>query len=396
MQTVNWAGQSYNIPNQRGDTPWSGLSDFAIAVAAKGINTNGGAFTLLADLNFGATFGVVSTYFKSRTANIATAGILRLASADTIQWRNNANGGNVSLSKNSSDELLWNGSRIILAGGGLIVNADISASAAIAFSKLAALTSGNIIVGSAGTVPTSVAVSGDATLVASGALTLATVNSNVGSFTAANITVNAKGLITAAASGSAGVSSVSGTANQITSTGGTTPVLALASPLTTPGAITVSGNLTFSPTTAGIVGTTTNNNTAAGNVGEYVESLSAANVNAAATGVYDDLTSISLTAGDWDISVIVTYENNGATWTGTGFGIGTVTGNNATGLITGQSVSYNFWASSSTTPTQLTSTVPPYRKSLSGTTTIYLKRFFTYSAGTPRTVGGRISARRVR
>lgn len=56
---------------------------------------------------------------------------------------------------------------------GVIVNADISASAAIAFSKLAALASGNILVGSAGTVPTSVAMSGDATLIASGALTIA-------------------------------------------------------------------------------------------------------------------------------------------------------------------------------------------------------------------------------
>ena len=53
-----------------------------------------------------------------------------------------------------------------------ITNAKVAASAAIDFSKLAALTSGNIIVGSAGTVPTSVAMSGDATIVASGALSL--------------------------------------------------------------------------------------------------------------------------------------------------------------------------------------------------------------------------------
>lgn len=56
---------------------------------------------------------------------------------------------------------------------GVIVNADINAAAAIAFSKLAALTSGNILVGSAGNVPTSVTMSGDATIIASGALTIA-------------------------------------------------------------------------------------------------------------------------------------------------------------------------------------------------------------------------------
>lgn len=56
---------------------------------------------------------------------------------------------------------------------GSIVNADINAAAAIAFSKLASLTSGNLLVGSAGNVPTSVAMSGDATMIASGAVTIA-------------------------------------------------------------------------------------------------------------------------------------------------------------------------------------------------------------------------------
>ncbi len=56
---------------------------------------------------------------------------------------------------------------------GSITNTEINASAAIAYSKLAALTSGNILVGSAGNVATSVALSGDATIVASGAISLA-------------------------------------------------------------------------------------------------------------------------------------------------------------------------------------------------------------------------------
>jgi len=55
----------------------------------------------------------------------------------------------------------------------VIVNADVKTDAAIAFSKLAALTSGNILVGSAGNVATSVAMSGDATIVAAGTLTIA-------------------------------------------------------------------------------------------------------------------------------------------------------------------------------------------------------------------------------
>lgn len=50
-------------------------------------------------------------------------------------------------------------SKLVLTNS--IVNADINSAAAIAFSKLAALASGNILVGSVGNVATSVAVTGD-------------------------------------------------------------------------------------------------------------------------------------------------------------------------------------------------------------------------------------------
>ncbi|MHA2401570.1 MAG: beta strand repeat-containing protein, partial [Candidatus Kariarchaeaceae archaeon] len=53
-----------------------------------------------------------------------------------------------------------------------IENADIKAAAAIAFSKLEAMTSGNILVGSAGNVPTEVTMSGDVFIIASGATTI--------------------------------------------------------------------------------------------------------------------------------------------------------------------------------------------------------------------------------
>ena len=55
---------------------------------------------------------------------------------------------------------------------GTIVNADVSTSAAIAFSKLGTLTSGNILVGSSGNVVTSVNPSGDVDVSNTGAFTV--------------------------------------------------------------------------------------------------------------------------------------------------------------------------------------------------------------------------------
>ena len=56
---------------------------------------------------------------------------------------------------------------------GSVTNASVASDAAIAFSKLAALTSGNIIVGNGSNVPTSVALSGNVTLSNTGVATIA-------------------------------------------------------------------------------------------------------------------------------------------------------------------------------------------------------------------------------
>jgi len=64
---------------------------------------------------------------------------------------------------------------LVYAIGGTypIVNADIAAAAAIAYSKLATLTSGNIVLGSAANVATSTAVTGDVTISSTGVTAIA-------------------------------------------------------------------------------------------------------------------------------------------------------------------------------------------------------------------------------
>lgn len=52
---------------------------------------------------------VFSSTFRSNGSNIATSGVFRLANTETIGWRNNANNGNLLLSVDSSDRLLFNG-----------------------------------------------------------------------------------------------------------------------------------------------------------------------------------------------------------------------------------------------------------------------------------------------
>ena len=67
-------------------------------------------------------------------------------------------------------------------------------------------------------------------------------------------------------------------------------------------------SITFSPTTSGIVGTTTNNDATAGIVGEYISSTVLVGSAVALTDTTPaNITSISLTAGDWTVSANIAY-----------------------------------------------------------------------------------------
>jgi hypothetical protein len=133
---VVYNGTTYTVPGT-GDQSWSGtngVDGLLIALAQNAFQKTGGLFSLSADSDFGPSAGLVSTYFKSRSSNVAASGALRLAVGDTIGFRNNANLADLSVGVNGSDQLTFGGTKLLLSGA--VVNADINAAAAIAYSKL--------------------------------------------------------------------------------------------------------------------------------------------------------------------------------------------------------------------------------------------------------------------
>ncbi len=148
--------------------------------------------------------------------------------------------------------------------------------------------------------------------------------------------------------------------------------------------VTLLGSLAFNPTTAGIVGTTTNDNTSAGNVGEYVESIYT-NTSFGANGVAADITTITLSAGDWDVTINGNIGNSGATITGNLLvGISVTAGNSLTGLVTG----VNQWIIGVVALSQLPNyCIANYRMSLSGSTVVRVKSYADYTSTAPTTTG---------
>lgn len=148
-----------------------------------------------------------------------------------------------------------------------------------------------------------------------------------------------------------------------------------------------------SPTALGV---TDGSNAAAGVVGEYVESLvAAATAWPTTTGLYADGTSISLTAGDWQLTAMLNTVRGGSNVTIQNLGISTTTGNSSAGLVAGQNLAVNTIDTLGAGTDALTMTVPVYRQNTTSTTTYYLKVNATFAGAAP-TYSARLSARRVR
>jgi hypothetical protein len=141
-----------------------------------------------------------------------------------------------------------------------------------------------------------------------------------------------------------------------------------------------------------IRGTTTNDAAAAGFVGEYVEVKNNSATSCPTSGTIGGDHTISLTAGDWDASFTLYYDENAATTaTQSDAWIGTVTGNSATGRDLGN----NYGTLLLSAIDEHVLAVPSYRISIASTTSYYLK-VRCYYTGTAPDYRYRLSARRVR
>lgn len=140
-----------------------------------------------------------------------------------------------------------------------------------------------------------------------------------------------------------------------------------------------------------ILWSSTNDSATAGDIGEFAQSLVTSSPGVTLlTATATNVTSIALTAGDWDVEGAVNFSGTSSTVTVRQAGISATSAT----LPTDGSQVHNGYAT--TTTSEISSvTLPRKRISLAAPATIYLVASATFSAGS-MTSFGQISARRVR
>jgi len=167
-----------------------------------------------------------------------------------------------------------------------------------------------------------------------------------------------------------------GTGNVVLQTSPTliTPILGVAT----------ATSLQFSPSTGGIIGTTTNNNAVAGDVGEYISSINSTPVGLS-SDVAANITSVNISAGDWNIEGNVFFEPIGTTtnfvcWTSL-----TSASTPSVPLLNGINIAGG----------NIGMNTPYLRVSVAAPTTVYLSAIVAIGSGSCSATGA-IYARRVR
>jgi hypothetical protein len=135
-------------------------------------------------------------------------------------------------------------------------------------------------------------------------------------------------------------------------------------------------------------------NPLAGDLGEYIESIIGAGspVSVTTSNAIQNITTISLSPGDWDVSAMVGIVGVAATFT-TGFdgGVSLVNGTTLDG-ITSVKIRWPSWQSGAAF---MNGTIPRTRYSIASTQTVYLNTRVVFTAST-MSAYGTVNARRVR
>lgn len=150
---------------------------------------------------------------------------------------------------------------------------------------------------------------------------------------------------------------------------------------------TFTGAITPSQT-AGIVGTTTNNNANAGSVGEYQSQTSSP--AGATSGAAGNVASLTLSAGDWDVTGTILFAGAASTTTSE-----VVAGLSTTSATFGTVGSYTMLFPVGAAGQSNAIATPVMRFSLSAPTTVYLVGLSVFATSTLN-YSGLLRARRVR
>lgn len=161
--------------------------------------------------------------------------------------------------------------------------------------------------------------------------------------------------------------------------------------------LTINGvNYSAAPSTvesSSVTGTTAGDNASAGRLGEYVITADGGTVSAGTSGQFVNYQTTVLTAGDWDVWGAIQLDRNGANVTAVRTALSLFSDNTTTDHSTG----YNLiQLVDGLTATDLMQQVGPFRVNVTGNTTVHLKQRWDYTTATPRGIGGKIWARRVR
>lgn len=174
-----------------------------------------------------ALSGSIANADIASNAAIAYSKLATLSSGNIVL----GNSSNVATSTAITGDVTISNTGVTSIASGAIVNADINASAGIDYSKLATLTAGNVVLGNASNVATSTAISGDisisdsgVTSIAGGVIVNADINASAAIADTKLDTISTAGKVSGSAitSGTIGGSTAINTTGTITTTGQTT------------------------------------------------------------------------------------------------------------------------------------------------------------------------------